>query len=62
MILWLFCRRQKWNMRKSSCKAHTHRISNSNCFSLVTVVTRTHLNVTLYVNCQSCLIVKFTYI
>jgi len=35
---------------------HTLRISNTYCFFTATMVARTHLNVTLYVHCLSCLI------
>jgi hypothetical protein len=33
---------------------HTHRICNTYCFSTTTIVTRTRLNVTLYVHCILC--------
>jgi hypothetical protein len=33
---------------------HKIRICNTYCFSTATMVTRTHLNVTLYVYCLSC--------
>jgi hypothetical protein len=32
----------------------THRLCNTHCFSTLTMVARTHLNVTLYVHCLSC--------
>ena len=35
--------------------ARTHRpLSNTYCFTTPTVVMRTHLNITLYINCSSC--------
>ena len=38
-------------------RANTHReIGNTNCFSTVTMVSRTRLIVTLYVHCVSCLV------
>jgi hypothetical protein len=33
---------------------HTHRICNAHCFSTVTMVAGTRLDVTLYVHCMSC--------
>ena len=39
-----------WHMRISCGYRHTLRISNNYCFSKATMVTRTRLNVTLYVH------------
>jgi hypothetical protein len=36
-------------------ETNTLRIRNTYCFSTTTVVTRTRLNITLYVHCLSCL-------
>ena len=33
---------------------NTHRFCNTYCFSIATMVARTHLNVTLYVHCLHC--------
>jgi hypothetical protein len=38
---------------------HTHRICNTYCFSTATVVAGTRLNVTLYVHCLSCYMLKY---
>jgi len=40
-----------WILKATKC---THRLCNTHCFSTVTVVAWTHLNVMLYVNCLSC--------
>jgi len=53
------------NMARAHCMLdtqgykHTHRMYNSYCFSTATVVARTRLHVTLYVNCLSCYILKY---
>jgi hypothetical protein len=50
-------RRRKGAIRKADNERYRHafRIFNSYCFSMATVVTRTRLNVTLYVRCLSCM-------
>jgi hypothetical protein len=53
--------RWKYKTAQAHCKPdnygyrHTLRICNTYCFSTATMVTRTGLNVTLYVHCLSCL-------
>jgi len=42
-------------MLNTSGYKHTLTICNTYCFYTANVVTRTHLNVTLYVHCLSCL-------
>jgi len=37
---------------------HTLRICRTYCFSTSTMVARTHLNITLYIHCLSCLLLK----
>jgi len=39
----------------------TLRICNNSCFSTATVVARTRLNVTLYIYCLSCLVVRLLH-
>jgi hypothetical protein len=39
-----------------SLQIHTHSLCNTYCFSTVTIFTRTHLIVTLYLHCRSCCI------
>jgi hypothetical protein len=37
---------------------HTHKLCNTHCFSTATMVARTRLNVTLYVQCLACYLYK----
>jgi len=39
---------------------HTRRICNTHCFPTTTTITRTSLNVTLYVHCRSGCFLNFT--
>ena len=41
---------------------HTVRSCNTHCFSIATTVDRTRLNVTLYVHCLSCLLLRISWI
>jgi hypothetical protein len=45
-----------WITKVTHTHTHTHtlRIYNTYCFSTATMVTRTHLNVTLYIHCLFC--------
>lgn len=43
------CRRWRYNMAQEHCM-----LDNTYCFSIATMVTRTYLNVKLYVHCPSC--------
>ena len=51
--------RWQYNMMHAHCMLnnysyrHTLRICNTYCFSTLTLVTRTHLNFALYINCSS---------
>jgi hypothetical protein len=64
-----YCREQQ---NTYDCMAHahfmldnwgykcTHRLWNTDCFSIATMVVRMRLNVTLYVHCLSCFVVMFS--
>jgi len=46
-------------LRLQTTHKNTHRTRNTYCFSTATVVTRTRLNITLYMRCLSCFILDF---
>ena len=47
-----------WHMLDTKVYEHTLRIYNTYCFSIATVVKRTCLNIKLYIQCLSCIIIS----
>ena len=51
-----------WRMRIAcwipKARNISYRFCNTHCYSTVTVVARTHFNVTLHVHCMSCLLLR----